>query len=277
VLRAICAAAGTQQVNAIKLCIDSGQPTSQGNAGQGRADDPSQLIAFEGIANAAPIPSAVDFYPLGLEPRLFDSFYLGCAEAFSKQGATATLTFTLPTPTLGPLAQSAFDAAGKVALYGVGGDGVLYRLDVVLGANTLTWGEPVPSPAEKAATGPARTISVTSSITPALLDSGGQPVVAVVGDNKVWVWQALGKVWHSLGQATDGGAAASAAGGAGTAADAVKAVVLAFDNGQPTVFALRQGRLFKHLALNDGASWSAARTRESALSRARVRRGRGSA
>jgi hypothetical protein len=257
VLRATCAAAGAQQLSAIKLRIASGPQAGQAGGGQGQASDPAQGIAFEGIANTAPIPSPIDFYPLGREPRLFDSFYLGCAEAFSKKDAAVTLMFTLPTPTLGPLAQASADAAGKVALYGVGRDGVLYRLDVALGPNTLTWGDPVPSPAEKAVTGTTRTVSLTRDVAPALVDSGGQPVVAVVGqDNTVWVWHGLAKVWHGLGQATDGGAAASAAGAGGVAANAVTAVVLGVESGEPMVFALRQGKLFKHRALDDSASWS---------------------
>jgi hypothetical protein len=257
VLRATCAAAGAQQLSAIKLRIASGPQASQAGGGQGQAADPAQGIAFEGIANTAPIPSPIDFYPLGREPRLFDSFYLGCAEAFSKKDATVTLKFTLPTPTLGPLTQSSADAAGKIALYGVGLDGVLYRLDAAIGANTLAWGDPVPSPKQKAVTSTSSTVALARDVAPALVDSGGQPVVAVAGqDNTVWVWHGLAKVWNGLGQATDGGATASAAGAGGAAANAINAVVLAFENGEPMVFALRQGKLFKHRALDDGSSWS---------------------
>lgn len=34
-------------------------------------------------------------YPFGQQPRLYDTFYLGCQEAFSKKGATITVKFSL--------------------------------------------------------------------------------------------------------------------------------------------------------------------------------------
>ena len=36
-----------------------------------------------------------DFYPFGRKPRIFDTFYIGCSDAFSKKGASITLTFSI--------------------------------------------------------------------------------------------------------------------------------------------------------------------------------------
>ncbi|MCK4396312.1 putative baseplate assembly protein [candidate division WOR-3 bacterium] len=36
-----------------------------------------------------------EFYPFGRKPRIFDTFYIGCSDAFSKKGASITLTFSI--------------------------------------------------------------------------------------------------------------------------------------------------------------------------------------
>jgi predicted phage baseplate assembly protein len=82
-------------------------------------------IDFEAIAVTTPIVRNQPFYPFGREPRLFDSFYIGCAEAFSKAGAEISLCFKLGGPELGPLAVVTNGLVFQV--FGVGTDGLLYR------------------------------------------------------------------------------------------------------------------------------------------------------
>ena len=48
----------------------------------------------EAIVNTTPAPTS-RFYLLGREPRLFDTVYIGCAEAFSKPGAKGWVQFNL--------------------------------------------------------------------------------------------------------------------------------------------------------------------------------------
>ena len=88
------------------------------------ADSPME-VEFEAIANTTPVVPNSPFHPFGREPRLFDSFYVGCAEAFSKPGAEVSLCFKFAGPELGPLAMVAGGAL--VQVFGVGEDGLLYR------------------------------------------------------------------------------------------------------------------------------------------------------
>lgn len=79
----------------------------------------------EAIANTTPLVLNSAFHPFGREPRLYDSFYIGCAEAFSKPGATISLGFKFAGPELGPLAAVSLDGATQI--FSVGKDGLLYR------------------------------------------------------------------------------------------------------------------------------------------------------
>lgn len=72
--------------------------------------------------------AVVGFYPLGTEPRLFDSFYLSSAEAFSKRGAKVELSFTIDEQgQLGPPVAVADALASKVSVFAVGGNGQLFE------------------------------------------------------------------------------------------------------------------------------------------------------
>ena len=79
---------------------------------------PPMEVGYEAIANTTPVVPNSAFHPFGREPRLFDSFYVGCAEAFSKPGAEVSLCFKFAGPELGPLALVA--GAGLVQVFGVG-------------------------------------------------------------------------------------------------------------------------------------------------------------
>jgi hypothetical protein len=242
VLRAI-RPGGTLRVTSIKLALASQSCPNQ-------AKNSSTAIAFEGVANITPIAAPVDFYPLGREPRLFDSFYIGCAEAFSKPDAEVTLSFELPTPTLGPLAMSSADVAKqKVSLFAVGGDGLLYRLEVDRAHNNLVW-EALPRPADKPGKAtPSRVVSLVKTGAPGLVEISGLPVVAVASEKEVWVWEQAEKAWHPLGEVKASGTTA-------TDSDTVTAVVLIRQGVAAKAFALRGGALFERLALDQAAVWS---------------------
>ena len=55
-------------------------------------------VGFEAIANTTPVVTNSPFHPFGREPRLFDSFYIGSDEAFSKAGADVSLCFAFGGP-----------------------------------------------------------------------------------------------------------------------------------------------------------------------------------
>jgi hypothetical protein len=206
--------------------------------------DKAMPIAFEGIANIAPIPSMTDFFPLSREPRLFDSFYIGCAEAFSKRGAKVTLDFELPTPTLGPLVAAVPDSNGVVALFGVGKDGLLYRVRVDRNGKRLLAWDAIDRPKDPPGRGTSRIIRLARTVAPALLDTGGQPLVAVATtDKEVWVWEDNQNNWHALGQPDKDG-------------PDIAAIALRREIAAHQVFAVIDGKLLKHAALQAGTDWT---------------------
>ncbi|HEX8241783.1 MAG TPA: hypothetical protein VF574_18760 [Allosphingosinicella sp.] len=94
----------------------------------GSGGDYAQAAEVEAIANTTPLVVNSAFHPFGREPRLFDSFYIGCAEAFSKPDATVRLDFEFAGPELGPLAAVSLDGVSQI--FGVGKDGLLYRAEL---------------------------------------------------------------------------------------------------------------------------------------------------
>jgi hypothetical protein len=96
-----------------------------------------QMPKMEGVAQNISLVMNERFYPLGKIPRQLDSFYLACAEVFSKPGAEACIRFNLAEATLDTLAivetKSWYRDNGVGwpgsgwHVYGVGGDGFLYR------------------------------------------------------------------------------------------------------------------------------------------------------
>src|ERR1700716_953299 len=84
-------------------------------------------IGYETIANTTPIVPNSAFHPFGREPRLFDAFYIGSDEAFSKAGAAISLAFEFGGAALGPLAAISDNLGPQV--FGIGTGGVAYRAD----------------------------------------------------------------------------------------------------------------------------------------------------
>jgi predicted phage baseplate assembly protein len=83
-------------------------------------------VDFEAVANNAPAVTNRPFHPFGREPRLYDSFYIGSDEAFSKAGAKVSLCFKFAGPDLGPLVGIA-DSDAATHIFAAGTDGLLYR------------------------------------------------------------------------------------------------------------------------------------------------------
>ncbi len=171
-------------VSALQLTIgcapSAGWPTDIQNA---LAKDTTP-IKLQGIAGTAPLVLDQPFYPLGNEPRLFDAFYLGCAEAFSKAGAKVTIHFGLGTALSGPAAALTF-ALERLVL-GIGLDRKLHRFSVTPGA-AGGLADPSSPPAATAARcrstrryGPARHSSVarvTSAPPPQMKSGAGNAAI----------------------------------------------------------------------------------------------------
>lgn len=222
--------------------------------------------ALDGVANATPQVLDGVFYPFGREPRLFDTFYLGCAEAFSKRRAEVTMCFDLADPSMksltlirrahGPVAAPVLAAAAQ--------DGSLHLFKV----------EPAP-----AANGAPRLKALRAAVQPPSPKDGGgrvggSPVqldraedgmaaaraagwaaggdfhVAVAARARVWVWHERAAPentsgWIDLGQP-------------GGELDAgLRIADLALVPANDALFALRDGRLYWRALADQDGQWAA--------------------
>jgi hypothetical protein len=109
----------TSQVSQIQLVVNC-PPLDE--------DEPSS-VAVEAIANTTPLVLDTPFFPLGREPKLFDAFYIGSAEAFSKKNASVSIRLQAldATAESWSAAKPNATAAGLV-LFSVGEDHQLHRL-----------------------------------------------------------------------------------------------------------------------------------------------------
>jgi hypothetical protein len=92
-------------------------------------DADSDTIDLAGIGGTAPLVMTRAFYPLGVEPRLFDAFYLGSKEAFSKAEASVTCQFQMGDQLDAPAV--AFDDKSMVALAADGKLHIMRNLDPI--------------------------------------------------------------------------------------------------------------------------------------------------
>ena len=180
--------------------------------------DWDKLLRPEVFVNTASVPPS-SFYPLGREPRLFDTLYLGSAEAFSKPDATAWVRFDLADATLDaiecikafPIGEvlAGIDQSDTLNLFSVAADGSFRRFNQT---------QPL-QPSQKdvpGSIGGDSGIALTSSgIPPVMWIETGLPStlsVAVVAKDQVWVrtevvpqivpslWEFRGTVPNSPGQ-----------------------------------------------------------------------------
>jgi hypothetical protein len=202
--------------------------------------DPAALPPIAAVVNTTPSPTN-DFYPLGREPRMFDSLYLGCAEAFSKGGAAAVVQFDLAESSFialaainGGLAGSVLagvDKAGALDLFSIGSSGALTRL---AGREPLR-----PSATGTAAGSGAQGVRLSSSkFRPVMWTESNDLFVAVTAGNQVWAWKETRPVpsmseWVSLGSLPPD-----------SDPNAIIEGLVAIDAGFRTLVALRSGGLW---------------------------------
>jgi hypothetical protein len=92
----------------------------------------------EGFANTTPLAFTGAFYPLGQEPKQFDTFYLGCADAFSKKSAAVSICFEFSNMAAHSLATLREGVFANRVLASVGGDGALHLLELDTVSGVLT-------------------------------------------------------------------------------------------------------------------------------------------
>ncbi len=83
---------------------EEGQESPQERAGVFDAGDGAAAPPLDGVSNTTPLVLDQVFYPFGHEPRVLDTFYLGCVEAFSKPSAQVRMGFEMADATIAALA-----------------------------------------------------------------------------------------------------------------------------------------------------------------------------
>ena len=208
----------------------------------------------------------IPFLPLGREPKLFDAFYIGCPEAFSKKNASVRICLQALDSATESLTAVALGTSPFVLLFGVGGDGQLHRVFLSFDPATplvrLSAVRPpftdtgVPSVPAPAATINQPGPSLLSAVSVSDLTLGERALVGVTAGNDCWIWsqnvQAGASRWHLLGPIFD-----LANGPVPTSDDKARVVLLATSSGVHVV-GLNQGVLYEtHL----GANWETSSTR----------------
>lgn len=178
------------------------------------ADAPGGVDGLEAMANNTALEMADIFFPLGREPRQFDAFYLGSAEAFSKRGADVRLCLDMADLTFTSFASMRVVNYANQLLAGVAQDGHLHLFWFTTGSGTVTryWNSkpqrpPSPNMLGQAAPGLAVALDPRPHYRPALwsrpVDFWRDAYVAVAAGATAWVWRQNGYVgpsgWKPLG------------------------------------------------------------------------------
>ncbi len=177
-----------------------------------KAEDRSK-IPIEGLANTTPLVFDAPFFPFGHEPRQFDAFYVGSAEAFTKKRAAVEIC--LSTTNGAALAHTGAFVGNstEVVLFGVGKDAHLHRFRSVVVNNTHQ--APVRLPPIRPPF--AENSVATMNAPPALLNvhqpqrarltavsRGSDVVVAMTAGIDVWLWAQGGHSrWYRIGPVFD--------------------------------------------------------------------------
>ncbi|BBU33474.1 hypothetical protein BTHE68_72080 (plasmid) [Burkholderia sp. THE68] len=166
------------RINATVQEAATGKPPS--------ADAPGGKPQVEVMVNSTP-DTPRGFYPLGRTPRIFDTLYVGCAEAFSKKRGVAYVKFDLADANFVALGATEVTAIGTV-LAGVDKAAALhlFAADVDASADrpsVVPLHEPVAPPAPAQRVGePAK------SFAPVLWAAAGVLHVAMAVRDQVFVW-----------------------------------------------------------------------------------------
>ena len=211
-------------------------------------------VNIEGVANATPLVLNTGFYPMGREPRLFDAFYLGSKEAFSKPLARVSAHFTFGDDWSSPPVVTTNTAAlapnPRHALFAIGTDQALRVVEIteIGGDSTVTFHAP-PLPPD----GNGHFLKLQAGARPGLCHQGITTSVSAFAGKEVWLWSSAdagfpGGSWQSLGSPANP-----------TLADGDQFETLLTRNGGDNalyVYALVQGELFRRES-GAGSAWQA--------------------
>ena len=230
--------------DSIQLRINPSNPVAPSMQSSNSKGQPTINI----FVNATPSTPG-NVYLFGQEPRLFDTFYVGCEEAFSKAGATAKIDFKLSDGAFNAVAT--FDAfmLGKM-LAAVDQAGALHLLSIGTSGQLTQFNGREPMRPSPGGTGEGASITLTSTnVRPAMWLNGLSLCVAVIADSDVWVWSETPPFipgvtgWISLGTVPSDQSSVP-----------IDGVATFLDGATIYVVALRNGRLFKR-TIDVSSSW----------------------
>jgi hypothetical protein len=243
-------------LTSLKLTINPSADLKACPASSG-SDDPGPQA--EGFANSTALDLNGVFYPLGREPHQFDTFYLGCKEAFSKSSADVAICFQLSDLTLSCFSQVRSGKFANRVLAGVASDRALHLLavDGITGAITKFLDRDAlqpPSPADGGAS--AGGVPVPLDQAPAWrlpvwgLVNSDDFWIATSAGTSIWIWHEKGTDRTQSGWVSFGTLPVTPSGNA-----SVQLSYVGGAGGGPKLFALYVGQLFSHDAANAGAHW----------------------
>jgi hypothetical protein len=222
------------------------------------------LLRPEVFVNSTSSPPD-NFFPLGREPRMFDTLYIGNSEAFSKAGATAWVVFELGDSTFAALSALRGPPAPDGIVAGVGKDGALRALAF----NSQTGGltpyrnlETLQPPAAGAAAGsgvPKQLDTKSMWPVPIWSEATGNPLfhIAVWSGTNAWIWDETGSdqgKWREWGTVPTTGP---------QSADVDGLIYLPAGTAQPEMLVgLRGGRLSRTSVAGQTAQWTEIDTRD---------------
>jgi hypothetical protein len=207
----------------------------------------------EVFVNSTPSPEK-DFFPLGSAPRMFDTLYVGCAEAFSKPHAQVQVNFDLADTSFQTMAVVAAGPT-NATLAGVDKSGSLHLFQINIGGSVSPlFGRSALQPH----TINGQTVKLTQGkFGPAAWLSGGDFYVAVAAQSDAWVWHERGGDFVHSGFESLGTAPAGSGGGD------IAGLAVMSDGGDAAIVALRGKRLWKR-SVQANAAWVALPAQDSA-------------
>jgi hypothetical protein len=130
--------AGSSLATDITMAVSSGGLCSLAHDRRCTAASGTELpaVEYDAVAVTTPVVPNKPYYPFGREPRLYDAFYIGCAEAFGKAGAEVSLCLSLGGASLERIAAAA--GSGLTYMFGIGTDHQLYAARFGFGMPTFS-------------------------------------------------------------------------------------------------------------------------------------------
>lgn len=156
-------------------------------------EEDRSTVAVEAIAVTTPLVLDIPFYPLGREPKLFDAFYLGSPEAFSKKNAQVRICLESLDSTTAAYTAARLATGPSMLLVGVA-HGNLHRVDPsAASAQIVTRRSSLRppfsedgTPSVAAASSPLN--NVVDGARVSTLSRSSDTLVAVTSGNDGWLW-----------------------------------------------------------------------------------------